>query len=333
VVASDGEYETQSDTWEFTTAENNPPDEPTEPSPKDKTENVSINPTLSVIVTDPDGNTMDISFYNAFDDSLIDIEYDVNNGSTASVIWPDLSTNTTYYWYANASDAEYTTQSDTWEFTTTKNNPPDKPTEPSPLDKAENVSINLTLSVIVTDPDGNKMNVTFYNASDNSPIDTDTNVENGNTASITWSDLSTNTTYYWYAIVSDGELTNQSDTWSFTTEEKEHENKPPTVKITKPEKALYLLNLRIRKYLLRLRMPTIIGKITIEANAKDEDSGIEKVVFYINDEEKCSDTTAPYTYDWRRDRLRLIHIFRVKVVAYDNEGASAEDSMIVRKLL
>ena len=62
---------------------------------------------------------------------------------------------------------------------------------------------------------------------------------------------------------------------------------PPTVKITKPEKALYIFDRWIIPRIFRLTL--IIGKITIEVNAKDEDSGIEKVEFYINDQLKGTD--------------------------------------------
>ena len=61
---------------------------------------------------------MDISFYNASDDTLIDIDYDVASESRASVNWSDLNENCTYYWYAVADDGYYQIQSDTWEFTT-----------------------------------------------------------------------------------------------------------------------------------------------------------------------------------------------------------------------
>ncbi len=38
-----------------------------------------------------------------------------------------------------------------------------------------------------------------------------------------------------------------------------------------------------------------------------------------------TDTTMPYTFEWKRDRIRLFHIFVIKVIAYDR--------MIVRKFL
>jgi len=99
------------------------------------------------------------------------------------------------------------------------NHPPNKPTDPIPEDNSENIDINPTLSVNVTDPDGDTMNVSFYNASDDSLIDTDLNVESGSTASITWSDLSYNTTYDWYAVANDSQFETRSDTWIFTTKE------------------------------------------------------------------------------------------------------------------
>ena len=109
------------------------------------------------------------------------------------------------------------------------------------------------------------------------------------------------------------------------------ENIPPTVSITKPEKAFYIFNQKIFPRIIRLAL--IIGKITITANATDDDSGIEKVEFYINNKLKANDTTEPYTYDWTRDRLRLFHFFTIKVIAYDNDGETAQDTMLVRKLL
>ncbi len=97
------------------------------------------------------------------------------------------------------------------------NTPPDAPTNPSPTDGATNVSLSPTLSVYVYDADGDTLDVSFYDASDNSLIGTDTGVPSGGTASIVWSGLSPNTTYSWYAVASDGTDSNQSATWTFTT--------------------------------------------------------------------------------------------------------------------
>ncbi|MBS3817693.1 MAG: PKD domain-containing protein, partial [Candidatus Thermoplasmatota archaeon] len=223
-VADDGQATNQSDTWSFTT--NYAPDVPTNPSPADGATGVSTDPTLSVDVSDPDGDSMDVSFYNASDDSLINTDSGVADGGTASVTWSDLSYNTTYDWYAVADDGQATNSSGTWSFTTIDeiNRAPDAPTDPSPQDGAADVTLNPTLSVNVSDPDEDSMDVVFYDASNDSSIGLDTNVNSGGRASVTWSNLSDDTIYEWYAVASDGSLTNQSETWSFTTSSS---NKPP----------------------------------------------------------------------------------------------------------
>lgn len=104
------------------------------------------------------------------------------------------------------------------------NEPPNAPTNPTPADglKILNTS-STTLSVDVSDPDGDSMDVTFYDNSDDSSIATDTGVADGGTASVTWSGLSGGNSYDWYAIADDGSATTQSSTWIFSV------NDPPTV--------------------------------------------------------------------------------------------------------
>ena len=198
-------YAYEKDLHVTTIPQNNPPNKPTKPSPENNSENIDIKLTLSVNVTDPDGDTMNVSFFDASDDSLIDTSMNVENGSTATITWSDLSYNTTYQWYAGANDSSLETKSDTWKFTTKENNPPDKPTDPIPKNNSENVDINPYLSVNVTDPDGDTMNVSFYNASDDSLIGTHPNVNSGGTATVQWTGLSHNTRYTWYAVANDSE--------------------------------------------------------------------------------------------------------------------------------
>lgn len=114
------------------------------------------------------------------------------------------------------------------EFTTGNNYTPDKPilVEPSPSGKTINSENSATLSVWVTDRDGNNVNVTFYTGSGN-PIDTNNQVTNDSTTSVTWSGLSSGTTYSWYVVVNDTIHENTSDTWSFKTKETTHQDPPP----------------------------------------------------------------------------------------------------------
>jgi photosystem II stability/assembly factor-like uncharacterized protein len=218
-VADDGEDSTQSDSWSFsTTGGNQPPYEPTNPMPSNGAVDVELNTTLSVMVSDPNLDSMIVRFYNSSDDSLIGSDYGVSSGDMAYVSWSNLSPETLYSWYVVADDGEFTTQSDTWSFTTCcANMPPYTPINPIPVDGATDVGFNPTLSVEVIDPDFDSLDISFYDASDNNFIGTDGQVTSGDRASIIWPNLSPSSTYSWYAISDDGEYTAQSDTWSFTT--------------------------------------------------------------------------------------------------------------------
>jgi len=86
------------------------------------------------------------------------------------------------------------------------NSAPNKPTLESPSDGSTVGSkTQATLTVRVTDDDGDSMDVSFFDASDDSQIgDTQTSISSGSTASVTWSGLSSDTTYNWYAVADDG---------------------------------------------------------------------------------------------------------------------------------
>jgi subtilisin family serine protease len=198
---------------------NTAPNAPTNPLPADDATGVSVNPILSVDVFDPDGNTMDVSFYDDSDDSLIGIHSGISGSGTASITWSSLSEGTIYSWYVVVDDGIDTTTSQTWSFTTiVTSTAPNAPTNPNPSDNATGVSTNPILSVDVSDPDGDMMDVYFYDSSD-TLIGTDTGVSSGGTASISWLGLSEDITYQWYAIADDGQDTTQSATWSFTVGE------------------------------------------------------------------------------------------------------------------
>ena len=86
---------------------------------------------------------------------------EVSGGSgTAEVDWTGLNNGTTYLWHAEADDGTDKTQSDTWNFTT--NTPPDQPSVNYPPDGSTRIETDPTLNVTVSDPDGDTMNVSFY---------------------------------------------------------------------------------------------------------------------------------------------------------------------------
>lgn len=109
---------------------------------------------------------------------------------------------------------------------------------------------------------------------------------------------------------------------------------PPKINIIKPERWIYLGE---KKLLPRfLGLTTIIGKITIQVDATDIETGIDRVEFYgglLGTKLLGVDTTAPYNFTWYRDRIRFIHMQILRVVVYDYAGNTAVKKMIVRKIL
>jgi len=96
-------------------------------------------------------------------------------------------------------------------------NPPVKPTNPNPSDDSVNVEVNPALSVNVSDVDDDLLSVTFFDASDDSLIDSVENVQSGETVTVEWNNLDYETTYSWYIVVDDTFYETSSDVFSFTT--------------------------------------------------------------------------------------------------------------------
>lgn len=151
--------------------------------------------TLKVDVSDPDGDWMDVYFYNAGDDSLIGTAIGIPDDGTAQVGWSGLADDTTYSWYAIANDSiKESESSDTWSFkikaepyTPPDPDPPytppgdgdgdddegeeDEEPEPTPNnppttpDITGNASgskdVNFTYSALSTDPDGHNISYIF----------------------------------------------------------------------------------------------------------------------------------------------------------------------------
>jgi len=315
-----GSGEWTRDAFTFTTkAANQPPNTPSSPSPSNNAVGVSLNPTLRVYVSDPDDDDMDVFFYDS-SDSLIGSKSNVDSGSFASVQWYGRSYNTDYYWYVIAEDEEYQTRgpiSSYWHFKTRledTNQPPQTPINPDPEDGSEDVDINPILSVYVEDPDDDVLSVSFYNESDDSIIGTVDDVESGSNPEVTWSDLSYDTSYSWYAKVSDSEYTVTSDTWSFST--KEQTNDPPVITVNKPvENSVYFRNNKIFNF---ARGILIIGFIEIDVEADDE-QGIEKLQLFINDEKIDDYTQDSFTYNWDE---RVFGSQKIEIKAFGNDGST-----------
>jgi hypothetical protein len=148
------------------------------------------------------------------EDEFVDIGTDTAAQSfPASATWHNLDYGTTYEWYVTI---EGYLKSDTWTFTTGENHGPDPPSNPRPPDGAWEVGTDPDLCVDVSDPDGDTMNVTFYDMMD-VPIATATQVPSGGTACVQWNGLSPNAPYAWSAEADDGDKSTKSSQWSFNT--------------------------------------------------------------------------------------------------------------------
>ncbi|MGF3553769.1 MAG: Ig-like domain-containing protein [Thermoplasmatota archaeon] len=117
------------------------------------------------------------------------------------------------------------------------------------------------------------------------------------------------------AVEVDSKKSSESNILSF------EDTTPPNVKIEKPVKGVYFKDKKIFPRLIRLTL--VIGSITIEVNATDNESGINRVEFYgglRGTKFLGNDTTEPYSFLLKKNRIRLVHIQKIKVVAYDGAG-------------
>jgi len=72
-------------------------------------------PTLNISVTDPDQDSVDVTFLNStLNNTICDVD---NVNSTVTCTWSGLTANQVYSWLANATDGEDTVVSPVWNFT------------------------------------------------------------------------------------------------------------------------------------------------------------------------------------------------------------------------
>ncbi|NUU99869.1 hypothetical protein XO12_07105 [Marinitoga sp. 1154] len=212
----------KSDLWQFTINEiineNNPPLKPVLLEPINNAQNISTNVMLKWEGSDPDNDPLTYDIYIS-SDPILSTPVETNySGNTYNI---NLEMNQTYYWKIVAKDGKGgETPSDTFSFTTSQetNNPPNKPILLEPLNNAQNVDPDITLSWSATDPDNDPLSYDLY-------LGTNQNLTepykiNLTTTSFNVSNLELGQTYYWKVIVKDGKGgINTSDTYSFTVRE------------------------------------------------------------------------------------------------------------------
>jgi len=121
------------DIWSFTTRDNNPPYEPSDPNPIGP--NATICGNLSWNGGDPDGDDViyDVYFGNHPENNMQQVSW---NQTEEWFCLEDIGFNKTYYWKIVAWEVDYDlfTVGPIWSFTTEVNLPPNLPEDPHPPD-------------------------------------------------------------------------------------------------------------------------------------------------------------------------------------------------------
>ena len=198
--------------------------------------------------------------------------------------------------------------------------------DPLPADGETGVSPSLEqLWFNITDPQNDLMNFSVETKPDIGSV-IETEVSTGRYC-LNISNLEYEKNYVWYVNVTDynGSASWTNESFCFTTK-----NATISVEITQPQDdSFYLRNMK----LFGLSNKTFIyGPITIVADVV-ADADIDRVEFYVQgqlgfNETVYVDEQAPYEYNWSP----LICFEKtIKVVAYDSEGNTATDEIVVFK--
>ena len=103
------------------------------------------------------------------------------------------------------------------------------------------------------------------------------------------------------------------------------DNQDPLIEIITPNKGIYFSN----KLIVPFFTTIVIGEISIEISATDS-SGIEKVLFYIDNQDQpvAEALSPPYKFTWSE---RSFKKHDIRIVVYDNAGRQNMEDIIIWK--
>ena len=313
----------------FTTKPNLPPVFGA-PSPANGSYNQPLGFTWSIPINDPEGNTFTwtIQCSNGQSNSATS----ATNG-TKSLALTDLADLTEYRVWVNATDPAgsggYTRRWYVFSTGPEQNLPPYVPDDPVPANESLDVHINTNLSWSGGDP--NPDDVVTYDVYFGSSFPLEQIYSNITETSVLLGTLMINTTYYWKIVAWDDHGASAvAPVWWFTTM---IDNIPPTIQITTPAKGylhINILNIIVRKIPIFFTT-MLVGKVEVTVTAEDHETGIQRVEFYVDDELKATDTSAPYSWRWT-DRGQFFQ-YTLRVVAYDYVGNFASKQITLWKIL
>ncbi|MBT3395042.1 hypothetical protein HN412_01215 [archaeon] len=204
------------------TACNTPPEQPSNPSPSNSQTNVLISSELSWTGSDVNSEQeLEYDIYFGVESlGLISTQSETNYSFSEL-----LNYSTTYNWQVIISDGYDATVGQTWHFTTEPepNTPPEQPSNPSPVDGAQEVDLLPTLTWTCSD-DG-ELFYDIYFGTNNSGLHKLLEDQIEPSYGVI-QELDYSTTYYWKIIAKDNEYETEGLIWNFTTGIRP--NSPPT---------------------------------------------------------------------------------------------------------
>ncbi|MBN1280469.1 MAG: hypothetical protein JXA00_02355 [Candidatus Thermoplasmatota archaeon] len=311
----------------FTTAtpvSNNPPYEPSNPSPANGSTDINITCTLTWTGGDPDGDpvTYDVYFGMTSPPVLV-----AANQSATEYDPGLMNYSTLYYWKIIAWDNQSAnTSGPVWEFTTEPrpNNPPCVPNTPSPAHNTTGVALTTMLSWEGGDPDNDTVCYDVYFGAISTPP---LIAANHTTTTYDPGMLAMNTTYYWMIIAWDSyHASAAGPLWKFTT----IEEGAIVVTIERPlPNHLYIQDVDRHEF-TRINQTIVYGPITINASAT-ADAGIDYMELWIDGVLKETFNASNLTYHWKHiiqfNGLSLTH--KITVVAFDTLGQNTSTELNV----
>jgi hypothetical protein len=235
VISCDGKAYTAGDVWRFTTgsftSSNRAPYVPGNPVPASGSADRGLSLSLSWEGGDPDSG--DVVIYTVLfgtdPDSLKTVSVQQERTSFAVA---GLDYGRTYFWKVIASDNIEFVHSGLWSFSTMSspvvNNPPFLPSDPQPVDYAENMDTDVFLSWKGGDPDsGDQLTYDVYLDNANPPTIRIASSLDGTVLQTVG--LQEGAVYYWRVVVHDGDTLRTGPVWRFST--KVH----PRLTITSPD--------------------------------------------------------------------------------------------------
>ena len=191
----------------YYTAVTNTPPTVTNPSPVNASTGVSLQPTCHIDVSDAEGNTMNISWYENTTGTWIlqQTNSSITNGTYYWTFDNATSYNTVYYWKVVVDDGTDTT-TEIYHFTTKSNTPPSI-SNVYPSNSSTGIDLQPTCHVYVSDGDGDSLTVYWYEntTGQSNWILQQTNNTNDGTVYWQYTNASSyDTLYYWKVVVTDG---------------------------------------------------------------------------------------------------------------------------------